>query len=187
MSTIIAALIGLGGVTIAATIARLTAQSIAELNAAQKRRDAELLASKEYADLVITTAGAIEAYVWYASDEIISKRTVTEEAWHGAKDYVVPLRTSISRLQFLGTLVVDPTVKALHTSFLQLAESVFAAPGDDGMSARALWNRAVDAGNQPDTVTQLVQAAHDLRARQLHGYPTEAPGLWRSALGPSRK
>ncbi|KXO99665.1 Uncharacterised protein (plasmid) [Tsukamurella tyrosinosolvens] len=178
MGAIIAAVIGLCGVSIGAFIARQTAMSIAELNAEQKRRDVLLAASKEYADAVIATAGAMEAYVWYADDAILESRTITPEQWHEARPLVGPLRESASKLDHLVLLIDDEEVKHLNQGFSDLARRILAAPDeeDGGLTAKQLWNEAVSK-EQPDRIAALVEAAHTLRARQLTAYPTHAPGL----------
>lgn len=178
MGAIIAALVGLTGVSIAAFIARQTAMSIAELNADQKRRDVQLAASKEYADTVIATAGAMEAYVWYAEDEVLESRTLTPEHWRAASHLVRPLRENASKLDHLVLMIDDEEVRRRNAVFSDLAKRILAAPDEerDGLDAREIFNDAVRK-EQPDSITALVEAAHNLRARQLATYPIHAPGL----------
>ncbi|TWS20683.1 hypothetical protein FK529_04910 [Tsukamurella asaccharolytica] len=184
MGAIIAALVGLTGVSIVAFIARQTAMSIAELNADQKRRDVQLAASKEYADTVIATAGAMEAHAWYAEDEVLESRTLTPEQWRDASHLVRPLRENASKLDYLVLMIDDEEVRRLNAVFSNLAKRILAAPDEegDGLDALEIFNDAVRK-DQPDSITALVEAAHDLRARQLATYPIHAPGLirgWRA-------
>jgi hypothetical protein len=174
MSTIVAALIptaiGLGGVLTSAAIARRTAVGIAELSAGQKQRDAELTTSKEYADAL------------FAAER--TSRVVTPDEWHEAATYLRPMQEAARRADYLAALISDPDVVRLHAEFIELATRIIQAP-DNGVTAKDMWGIATATDKQPDLIARLIEAAHDLRARQLATYPTAAPGLladWRSGL-----
>ena len=167
-------LLGVFAVVVGAIVARSTARDIADLNARQKRRDVEITAVSAYSDAAITAVHAVQAYVWWADDHLLSKETITQQQWIDAKPTVKPTIEAVDRLQYLGTTLPPGELRDLHDQFADLLNRVV-KPVDRGRSAKEVWDDAVDATKQPDIILRTIEAAHGLRGELLSTYPVDVP------------
>ena len=172
MIPILTAIIGAVVVIAGAVVARNATHYAAELEAAQRRRDAELQDLLEFRDALIEALHALGEYLFVLKHMVLPKETGLEQFGKESPDtetrirHLIPLIGKRERLRNLAIGLLWEDIRECYQPFDDL---ITLLRDDKVVEALALHEA------QPEMADQLVHLIGERRRSLVASYPTSAP------------
>lgn len=177
---LLVALIGAIFVIVNTTVSRATARDIARLAAQQKRCDNDLEVLGTYGESLVSASLAVQMFVWYGEDTVLSKTDVTRSDWVSARTEIEQAARSIELLKYSFGGLPDhgpdwARVRDSHSAVVDLLQRVVRIDHsgvEETRHGRDIWN---DAAGPDGPIMSAIKATNDLKRDILRNYPIDVP------------